>query len=84
MLPTEIYLRAAIIIQSLLESLHVSLVISSTLGLISRVLLSIVRLFFAFFFTTSALAFLTTLRISYILKTNLSLIITRFPILRSL
>jgi hypothetical protein len=84
MLPTEIYLRAATIIQSSSESLYVSSVTSSTSGSISRVLLSTVRLFFAFFFATSASAFSTTSRISCVLKTNLPLIVTRFPVLRSL
>jgi hypothetical protein len=57
---------------------------SSSSSSISGVVAFIVRLFFAFPFDASASAFLTTSRISYILKTNFPLIATCFPFLRSL
>ena len=57
---------------------------SSSSSLISGVIALLVRLFFAFPFDASASTSLTSLRISYILKTNFPSIATHFPFLRSL
>jgi hypothetical protein len=59
-------------------------ILSSSSSLISGVVAFIVRLFFAFPFDVSTSTFLTTSRISYILKTNFPLIATYFPFLCSL
>jgi hypothetical protein len=61
-----------------------SSIFSSSSFLISEVVAYIVRLFFAFPFNASISAFLTTSRISYILKTNFPLIAICFPFLHSL
>jgi hypothetical protein len=71
-------------IQSLSLSDISSSILSSSSSSISGVVAFIVRLFFAFPFDASTSAFLTTSRISYVLKTNFPLIATRFPFLCSL
>jgi hypothetical protein len=71
-------------IQSLSLSDVFSLLSSSYSSSISGVVAFVLRFFFAFFFDTSTSAFLTTSRISFVLKTNFPLIATRFPFLRSL
>jgi hypothetical protein len=70
--------------QSFLLSDISSSISSSSSSLISGVIAFIVRLFFAFLFNASISAFLTSSRISYVLKTNFLLIATCFPFLRSL
>ena len=72
------------IIQSLSLSYILSLIPSSSSSSISGVITFVVRLFLDFPFDTSTSAFLTTSRISFVLKTNFPLIATRFPFLRSL
>jgi hypothetical protein len=71
-------------IQSLSLSDAFSSLFSSCSFSISGVIAFVVRLFFAFLFDASTSAFLTTLRISFVLKTNFPSIATRFPFLRSL
>jgi hypothetical protein len=69
----------------LLSLLDVLLLIpSSSFSLVSRVVAFAIRLFFVFLLNTFTSAFSTTLRISYVLKTNFPLIAMRFPFLRSL
>jgi hypothetical protein len=70
--------------QSLSLSDISSSILSSSSSSISGAVAFVVRLFFAFPFDASASAFSTTLRISYVLKTNFPLIATHFPFLRSL
>jgi hypothetical protein len=57
---------------------------SSSSSLISGVIAFVIRLFFTFPFDTSISTFLTSLRISYILKTNFPLIAICFSFLRFL
>jgi hypothetical protein len=71
-------------IQSLSLSYILSSIPSSSSSSISGVITFVVRLFLDFPFDTSASAFSTTSRISYVLKTNFPLIATCFPFLRSL
>jgi hypothetical protein len=71
-------------IQSSSESLEIFSNTSSTSTSSSGVIRLVWRLFFNFLFVASALAFSTTSRISFVLKTNLPFIVTRFPFLRSL
>ena len=71
-------------IQSLSLSYILSSIPSSSSSSISGVITFVVRLFLDFPFDTSTSAFLTTSRISFVLKTNFPLIATRFPFLRSL
>lgn len=72
------------IIQSLLLSDISSSILSSSSSSILGVVAFIVRLLFAFLFDASISTFLTTSRISYILKTNFLLIAMCFPFLYSL
>jgi hypothetical protein len=71
-------------IQSLSLSDISSLLSSSCSSSISGVIAFIICLFFAFLFNTFTSAFLTTLRISFVLNTNYPLIATCFPFLCSL
>jgi len=80
----ETTLLLATIIQSLSLSDISSSISSSPSSSISGVIAFVVRFFFIFLFDASASASSTSSRISYILKTNFSLIATRFPFLRSL
>jgi hypothetical protein len=80
----ETTLLLATTIQSLSLSDVSSLVSSSFSSSISGFIAFVICFFFVFFFNASASASLTTLRISYVLKTNFSLIATCFPFLRSL
>jgi hypothetical protein len=77
-------LLLAIIIQSLSLSNISSLICSSSSSLISEVIAFVVCFFFVFLFNASASASLTSLSISYILKTNFPLIAICFPFLHSL
>jgi hypothetical protein len=77
-------LLLTITIQSLLLSYILSSIPSSSSSSISRVITFVVHLFFNFLFDTSASAFSTTSRISFILKTNFPVIATRFLFLCSL
>jgi hypothetical protein len=70
--------------QSLSLSDISSSISSSSSYSISGVVAFVVHLFFAFPFNASASAFLMSLRISYILKTNFPSIATCFPFLCSL
>jgi hypothetical protein len=78
---TRIWKEGATIIQSLSLSYILFSMSSSSSSSFSGVIALIVRLFFAFPFDASASAFSTSSRISFILKTNLPLITTRFPFL---
>ena len=77
-------LLLATIIQSPSLSEVSSSICSSSSSSISGVIAFVVRLFFVFLFDTSFSASLTSLRISFLLKTNFPAIATRFPFLRSL
>lgn len=71
-------------IQSLSLSYILFSISSSSSLIISGVIAFAIRLFYDFPFNASTSAFLTISRISFILKTNLLKIATRFPFLRSL
>jgi hypothetical protein len=82
------YVQFNLLLTTTIQSLSLSDVFSSLSSSysssISGVVAFVLCLFFAFFFDASTSAFSTTLRISFVLKTNFPLIATRFPFLRSL
>jgi hypothetical protein len=82
------YLGFDLLLATITQSLSLSYIScsipSSSSSSISGVVALVVRLFSDFPFNASASAFSTSLRISFLLKTNFPLIATRFPLLRSL
>ena len=84
----SLYLKTALLLAMIIQSLLLSdvsfSISSSSSSSISGVIAFVIRLFFVFFFNASTSASSTSLRISYVLKTDFPFIATCFPFLRSL